>query len=47
MLNYSAIHTPEKATTNSFIVFPRHPMQRQRWHEKEKYEHDAQLDEKQ
>jgi hypothetical protein len=29
------------------LLFPSAPMKRQSWHEKEKYKHDAQLDEKQ
>src|SRR2546428_1049872 len=29
------------------LPFPCHPMQSQSWHQKEEYEHDAQLDEEQ
>jgi hypothetical protein len=41
------MHSRTKLAISRFTVFSQHPMQRQSRHEKEKYNHDAQLDEKQ
>ena len=33
--------------SRDLLLLPSHPVQSQRWHEKEEYKHDAQLDEEQ